>query len=148
LDSGSGYDNYEATTISVIDAGHVTGGGAVLTISSVSPIGAIAALTITGGTGYTAGARITVSSVFGVGAVIEPVITSGVITGVTIVNPGYGYETSDNVTVSVGGATFGVAVAKEAGTAADGKEYVQGEIIKVKIIDPGIGYISAPELVV
>jgi hypothetical protein len=86
--------------------------------------------------------------VFGVGAVLEPVITAGVITGITIVNPGYGYETSDSVTVSVGGATFGVAVAKEAGTSVDGKEYVQGEIIKVTIIDPGIGYTSAPDLVV
>lgn len=146
LDGGSGYDNYEATTIVVTDTGHVTGSGAEISISSVSPIGAISAVTILGGSGYTAGAKISISSVFGVGAVLEPIITSGVITGVDIVNPGYGYETQDNVTVSVGGAKFGVAVAKEAGISADGKEYAAGEIIKVQIVDPGIGYTSAPSL--
>lgn len=137
LTEGSGYPDLQLTRITVSNA-TLTGSGAVLSIGSVSSIGAIQTITITnGGSGYTAGVRVKVTSASGGGAELAAVVSGGVITGVNIVAAGVGYSTADVVSASVGGASLVPMISRETGS-----------IVGVKIIDAGVGYDSAPALTV
>lgn len=136
LFSGSGYSSNPATTLTLSNT--TTGSGASATGLTVDGLGRITGVTgLVGGSGYTAGARITVASTTGSGAVLQPVIVGGVVTGVTIVSPGIGYLSTDDLNFLVGQAQL-LAVVSVA----------TGAIVDVKIIDEGIGYATAPTITV
>ena len=131
-----------ATIITVTDTGHTAGAGATAEVATVSSAGAITSITVTdGGTGYVAakGARATISNT-GIrgGAVLVPVISGGgAITDVTFTGgAGLGYQIGDVITISVGGASL-LPILDE-----------NGSIVNVEILDAGIGYVTAPTLVV
>jgi hypothetical protein len=101
--SGTGYVDAQLTSISV--SGPTTGSGAIGALV-VDGIGRVTNVTFSnGGTNYTKGANIIINTTTGTGAVITPIIVGGVITGVTVVTDGIGYSVSDNVSITVGGAT-------------------------------------------
>ncbi len=130
--SGSGYTDALLTSFTV--TGTTTGSGATASIATVGSLGQIATLTLGGGgSNYTAGAAVTITSSTGTGAVITPTISGGVITGFTIVNSGFGYTTSDTVSISVGGAVLIPVVSQSTGS-----------IVDVRIDNPGAGYTANP----
>ena len=159
LSGGSGYTTNQLTTIGISNA--TTGTGAEGEIVSVGPNGEITDVDIipdavdsgdldsdseliesdgiieSTGENYFAGARVTISSANGIGAVIEPIIVEGRITGFDIVDPGAGYESTDELSVVVGGAEIIPTVSQ-----------VDGSIVDVRIADPGIGYENDPVLTV
>lgn len=124
---GTGYVDAQLTTISV--SGTTTGTGATGNIA-VSGIGAITSINITnGGDDYTNGVNVSISSSTGTGAILEAVIVGGVVTDVNIIEPGYGYEISDTLVFSVGGATVFPIISRET-----------GEFVEVLVTNPGAGY--------
>lgn len=132
LSGGSGYENSPATTITLSNT--TSGSGASATGLTVDGVGRITGFTgLFGGSGYTAGVRIVISSLTGSGAVINAVITGGVVTGITIVEAGIGYLTTDDVIFQVGQGQLLPIVSA-----------TTGSILGVEIIDAGIGYTSAP----
>lgn len=142
-EEGAGYTYTPLVTINVSNT--TTGSGAVGTAvidAGGSGVGTITSVTITnGGTGYTKGVRVKFTSATGREAIGTAVVNStGVITGVTIVpgEGGVGYQ-AGNTTVSfeVGGAILLPVIST-----------VTGSIVDVKIIDSGIGYLTAPVLTV
>lgn len=131
-----------ATIITVTDTGHTAGSGAAAHIETVSAAGAITSITVSaGGSGYIAlrGAKasITNTGIRG-GAVLVPVISGGgAITSVDFSGgAGLGYQAGDTIDISVGGASLLPILD------------ANGSIVNVKIMDPGIGYTSAPSLTV
>ena len=159
LSGGSGYTTNQLTTIDISDT--TTGTGAEGEIVSVGPNGEITEVDIipdavdsgdldsdseliesdgiieSTGENYFAGARVTISSVNGIGAVIEPIIVEGRIIGFDIIDPGAGYESTDELSIVVGQAEIIPTVSQ-----------VDGSILDVRIADPGIGYESDPVLTV
>ena len=103
----------------------------------VAPIPAPVVTMVTGGTGYSATTTATFS---GGGAVTQatgtPVITGGVITGVTITNPGSGYNTAVSGPVTV---TFTDPAATGAGATATVTAAVGGQITAVMLNPPPAG---------
>lgn len=159
LSGGSGYTTNQLTTINVSDT--TIGNGAEGEIISVGPNGEITDVDIipdvvdsgdldsdseliesggiieSTGENYFAGARVTISSANGIGAVIEPIIVEGRITGFDIIDPGAGYESTDELSVVVGAAEIIPTISQ-----------IDGSIVDVRITDPGIGYESDPVLTV
>ena len=133
---GYGYTDAQLTTITV--TGTTTGSGASATVS-VNPIsGTITSITlVSGGSGYTKGVNLSVTSGSGSGAVLTATVSGGVVTGITIVDGGFNYVNGNGVNFSVGGAILLPVVSRTSGT-----------ILDVKIINPGIGYTTAPTLAV
>jgi len=131
-DQGSGYVDSQLTTITI--SGGTSGAGGVIGVTVVD--GSITNTSVTsGGSGYTAGARIIVSG-SGFGAKLIPVISGGIITSVTIVDAGVGYEQgSTGTSVIVGGAIAIPTISS-----------IDGSIKKVTIVDQGIGYATPPTL--
>ena len=133
LNEGSGYSNVALTVINI--SGATTGSGAAGKIT-VDGIGRITGVNITnGGTGYTKGVKVKVNSATGAGAELKAVITGGVITGVDIIKQGVGYVGTDNLVFQVGNAVLVPVINRSTGS-----------IESVSIVDPGIGYVSAPTL--
>lgn len=140
---GEGYVDVPLTTISVDDTGVTTGSGAEIAVAKVTLSGGLIGSTLdpltTGfniipGSGYSAGAKIVINSSGGIGAVYEPVFSAGTITAINVITPGFGYSTSDTVSVVLGGAKFLPSVNDS------------GEIVNVTIEDNGVGYTAAPTL--
>lgn len=132
-EEGSGYTFTPLVTINVSNT--TTGSGATGTVTIGAGVGAITAVSITsGGTGYTKGVRVKFTSTTGTGATGTAVVNgSGVITGVTITNGGVGYAAGTTVSFVVGGAVLVPIISA-----------LTGSIVSVKIIDAGIGYLTAP----
>ena len=110
-----------------------TAGGGVLTVD-----------TLVGGTGYTNGTyTVEVTGGTGTGAVLQITVALGVVTAVTVVNPGKGYTVNDTLTL-VGGnddATVDVATVTTANTdaitgsggTACCKEFLCGETYSLRL---------------
>jgi hypothetical protein len=132
LANGTGYPNLQITNLNV--SGASSGSGLVATVTAISGSGGITAISVTnGGSGYTS-ALFTIAGV-GTGAVIEPILSSGVITGFTIVTPGFNYSVTNAITSSVGGAILLPVI-----------DPITGTILSVKIVDSGSGYTAAPTI--
>lgn len=135
LNAGTGYTTDQQTYIVV--SGSTTGSGAAATFT-LNPSGGIQSVTITnGGSGYTKGVRVTVASAVGQDAVLQATVTSGVVTALTIVNPGVGYDLTNTIQFTVGGGNLIPVVSR-----------TTGEIVDVLILDGGAGYTSAPTLTI
>lgn len=134
--SGEGYSSDLQTTIAVQNT--YTGSGANIRVQSVDSFtGAITGYQIvSGGQSYTAGCgiRVVQASGTGINARLSPVITSGAITSLNIEDSGIGYAVDDTIYAEVGGMQI-IPVLQEV-----------GQIIDVKITNPGNGYASAPIL--
>lgn len=160
ISGGSGYTTNQLTTIDISDT--TTGSGAQGEITFVGPNGEITGVDIIAdavdpgdldsdseliesdgsvidstGQDYFAGARVAITSANGIGAVIEPIIIEGRITGFNIIEPGAGYESTDELNVVVGQAEIVPTVSQ-----------TDGSIIDLMVTDPGIGYESDPVLTV
>jgi len=70
-----------------------------------------------GGTGYTAAPRVKIDDMSGTGAVAIATVSGGIITGVTVTNPGYGYVGSTTVTLDSGTGAMANAVLQPTGVA-------------------------------
>lgn len=121
---------------------NISGGGgssATAVIYATASISEV--IMINGGSGYGVGTTATFPAPTGVGGVQatgSPIIKNGVITGVSITNPGSGYtaNASQNVTFAGGGGVG--ASAKYALT--------PGVLSYVTVTNPGSGYISTPSV--
>ena len=143
---GSGYTDAPNVTISLVGAA-VAGFGATGHVT-VDGSGHVTGVVIsTGGTGYTAGVRLTVTTSSGAGAELTANIVGGVVQSANIIKAGVSYQNGDVVNFVLGGAILvpGVSqiVLDEHGAYVSG-----GNITKVTIVDPGIGYAVAPALTV
>lgn len=135
INSGSGYTDSQQTFI--VASGSTTGSGAVATFT-LTPAGGIASVTVTnGGSGYTKGVRVSVASTIGQDAVLSATVVGGVVTAITVVNPGVGYDLVSSIQFTVGGGNLIPVVSRST-----------GEIVDVLIIDGGAGYVSAPTLTI
>jgi len=159
VSGGSGYTTNQLTTIDISDT--TTGFGAEGKIVSVGVNGEITDVSIipdsvdlndldsdseliqsdgiieSTGQNYFAGTRVNILSETGIGAVIEPIIIEGRITGFDIVDPGAGYNSTDELSIVVGGGEIIPVVSQD-----------NGSIIDLVISDPGIGYSDDPILTV
>jgi len=144
---GSGYTDAPNVTISLVGA-TLAGSGASGHVE-VDASGHVTNVVIdNGGTGYIAGVRLSVTTASGAGAELTAVIDgSGVVTGATIDKPGVSYQNGNIVNFLLGGAILVPGVSQilydETSTYVSG-----GEISKVTIVDPGIGYAVPPTLTV
>jgi len=138
------------TTVAPVSSYTITGGGTgytavpTVTISGGTGVGALTAtsalglggttLTNAGGAGYTAAPTITFSASGGSGATATAAVntTTGVVTGITITNPGTGYTAVPTITISGGGAT----------TTATATSSLS--IVSLTPGTQGSGYIAAP----
>jgi hypothetical protein len=111
-----------------IGATPYTIGGSVLTLDGTS---------LVGGTGYPNGTSLaTVTSANGVGATVEITVALGVVTGVTLVYGGLGYEVGEVLTISGGNedATIEVDTVNEAaGNGNCCKEFLCDETYSLRI---------------
>jgi hypothetical protein len=156
----------DAATKGYVDAAIATGGNRTgwygFTLTSSPSLGVTGFGALTGGSGYTSIPRVTVSGV-GTGAVIEAVLTGTSVSGLTIVNPGYGYASAP--TVVIGGSIYGATVlaggsnyannqtitfsppSTSGGITATGTVTVVGGVVTgVTITDPGSGYTAVPTI--
>jgi len=157
ISGGVGYTTDQQTTIQISDT--TTGFGAEAEIVSVGPNGEITEIDIipdvvdsgdldsdseliesdgiieSTGEDYFAGARVEISSSTGIGATVEPIIVEGRIIGFNIIDGGGGYQTTDNVNITVGGAELVPVISQS-----------DGSILEVRTIDEGVGYASDPTL--
>lgn len=144
---GSGYTDTPNVTISLVGSA-VAGFGATGYIE-VDGAGHVTNVVISnGGTGYVAGVRLSITSSTGAGAELTAIIDgSGVITSAGINKPGVSYTNGDVVNFLLGGAILIPGVTQiindEFGAYVSG-----GNISKVTIVDPGIGYAVPPTLTV
>jgi hypothetical protein len=133
LDKGSGYTDQQKTLINIQNTAV---GSITFTVNSLT--GAInSTAVVSGGSGYTKGAKISITTATGSGAVLTPVISGGVIQSVTITQGGIGYAGTDTATVYVGQASIIPVVSR-----------TTGQIVDLKIMNPGAGYNTTPTLTV
>ena len=116
----AGGSGYSAPQVVITDATTGTGAAAIATIGGALTggltkfIDALPNLTIAvpdttsypaGGSGYTSTPTITITDATGTGATATATVAGGVVTAITITNPGTGYSANPVVTFSGGGAT-------------------------------------------
>lgn len=120
-------------------------------IAVVSVAGTISDVILTGaGSGYRNPPTVSIGSTIGYGAsVVATIGTGGTITGFNIINPGFGYTTSANTTVSIGIPTgySNLGLSYITGTSGIGEgakisvSVGQGSsVISFKLENPGSGY--------
>lgn len=125
---------YEVTASSISISGGTSGSGATIDVTvSAGQVSSIEI--ISGGSGYTHGCKITLIDTSGYGANITPVIIDGVLVNTIISNQGTGYSSAVVGLVSVGGAVAVPSISRETGS-----------LIKINIIESGIGYSTPPEI--
>ena len=93
------------------------------------------------GSGYTSAPTVTASGGHGSGATFTATVSNGVVTGVTVTNPGSGYIAGDFVTLNFtggGGNTTAIITATLTGQKVTGST----------IVDAGTGYLVAPTLTI
>lgn len=139
---GSGYTDQLLTQIGVA-TNTTVGTGAVGTVvvdGGGVGIGAITGVNVGAGTGtgYTKGVRVVFhpGTSPGTGASATAIVVGGVITGVTMISGGVGYDPAKTtVTFEVGGAQLLPLMSR-----------TTGGIVGVKILDAGTGYNTSPAL--
>lgn len=127
---GTGYTSAPAVAF--------TGGGGTGAAGTAVLTNGLALAVGTGGTGYTAAPTLSIPAPpsGGVQATATATVAAGVITGVTITNPGSGYLTAPTITVvPTNGGTGGVINAT-----------LTGRVGSVTITNPGSGYTTAPSV--
>jgi hypothetical protein len=134
--TGSGYTTAPDVTVSAPDEANGIQATVVASISNAAST--ITNIRITaGGTAYTSFPTVTIAAPttpYGVQAeAVVTSITSGVVTSISITNPGYGYTTAPTVTFSSGVA---------AATAVVGS----GLVTALTVTNAGSGYTTAPTL--
>lgn len=135
LYGGAGYTDVPKTQI-LVSGGTFTGAGASVTGLQVDVDGRITGVTgLVGGSNYVKGVRLSVTTSTGIGAVLEATTSDGSISGVTIIDAGIGYSSSDTI-------VFNAAVPAELLASVDSS----GSIQKVVILDGGVGYVTPPTL--
>ena len=100
-----------------------------------------ASFTLAGGTTvYSAAPTVTITGGGGSGASATAVLTSGIVTGITLTNPGVGYTSAPTIAFSGGTVTT-------AGTNPTGTGNATNFIIAaIQVTNPGSGYTSAPSV--
>ena len=85
----------------------------------------------------------------GSGAVLEPIVVGGVITGITVIEPGVGYSLSDRVEFEVGGIELAVTISQHQGqpNPLNGGTISSGSLARIEIISGGWGIKAAPAVV-
>ena len=142
---GSGYTDVPNVTIT--STGAVVSGSGAAGFVNVGTGGQIISVTITnGGSGYVAGVNLSVNSSTGAGAELTAIIVGGVITGATIVSQGVSYLGTDTLNFTLGGLILVPAVSAVVSDGLGG--FTGGEITKVNIVNPGIGYAGEVPLIV
>ena len=127
----SGGNNY-TTAPNVVIAGTGTGATAVTTLGVSS-----ATFTVNGGTTvYSTAPTVTITGA-GTGATATAVLTGGVVTGITISNPGFGYSGTPTITFS--GGTVTTAGTNPTGVGSPDAYTVSG----VALTSGGTGYTGA-----
>lgn len=132
---GSGYVMNDQPVLAVSGGGSDNGAAATATVSEA--VGGVSSVSVlTGGTGHTTASVLGFSGGGGTGA--EAVISgavNGVITAVTVTNPGIDYTSAPTITVSGAGsgATFAVNV-------------TNGQITAISVAAAGNGYDTPPEV--
>ncbi len=128
--AGGTHDSVPAVAI----AGTGAGAAATATLGVTA-----ASFTIAGGTTVYSGApTVAISGGGGTGATATAVLTSGVVSGITITNPGTGYTTAPTIAFSAG--TITTAGTNPTGTGNATNFAVSG----ITVTNPGSGYTSAP----
>ena len=115
--------NYPLTYMHVIDPS--------LTFTPIGTTGANSVNVTAGGSGYTA-PSVDITGGGGTGGTAVATVTGGVVTAVTITNPGIGYTTTPTVTITGGGGTGATATATVVGN----------EINAIAVTTGGTGYTS------
>lgn len=144
ISGGTGY-TVSGSSTSITVSGTTTGSGATFTKTVNTLTGAITGVTVTnGGTGYTKGVDLVMTTSSGTGATFTCTIVGGVIqNSVVITSAGIGYVAGDSLTAQVGGAVIVPVLSRTTTTTG-----FVGSIVGVQIINPGVGYVSAPTLTV
>jgi filamentous hemagglutinin family protein len=124
-------DGYTAPPTVTLTGG--VGSGAVAR-AEVSGYVKQSSVTLVGGTGYTSTPTVTISGGNGFGATATATVDGGgVVTAITITDPGYGYTAAPVITISGGGGTGASATVK-----------IGQGVTGLYIVDSGSGYTSAP----
>ena len=135
----------------VVSSISTTNGGVHSTVPTVTLSGtatatatlgvSAASFTINGGTTvYSVAPAVTISGVGGTGATATAVLSGGVVTGISITNPGTGYTTAPAISFS--GGTVTTAGANPTGT-GNASNFI---VSAVTVTNPGSGYSSAPSV--
>ncbi len=150
LIKGSGGTGYSVATPPMVNfvGGGGTGATAVASVAGVFTIDPVITIT-NGGSGYLVPPAVTFAGPGGAPVVPAPtpratataVLTGGVVTGITLTNPGAGYPNGSTITLApppVGGtqATASLTMVQSA----------TGPITSVTLTNPGSGYTSAPAI--
>lgn len=140
---GSGVTSVSVTaggTHSVVPSVTISGGGTGATATATLGV-TTASFTINGGTTvYSAAPTVAISGGGGSGATATAVLTGGIVTGITITNPGTGYTTPP--TIAFSGGTVTTAGTNPTGTGNASNFTVSG----ITVTNPGSGYNSAPSV--
>ncbi len=126
---------------SAVPAVTLSGGGGTGATATASLGLSAASFTISGGTTvYSVAPTVSISGGGGSGETATAVLTGGVVSGITITAPGYGFTTAP--TIAFSGGTVTTAGTNPTGTGNATNFVVAG----IQITAPGSGYTSAPSV--
>ena len=142
----NGGSNYVAPSLTVVPAPGDTGNGAVLQANVVG--GVITSVTvINGGADFGTVPSINITDSSGANAVLTPVLTGTPILGIDVLNGGSGY-TDPTINITGGGGGIGAEATAVVETGIISDITLVGSVREVIVINPGSGYIDAPEVVI
>ena len=96
---------------------------------------------LNGGTGYTASATVDISGGGGIGATASCTVVGGVVTAVTLINPGHSYTSAPTVTINPNGTGSGANVqAILNGSGGNITAVINGVVNSLTLTSPGSGY--------
>ncbi len=120
-------------TLSAVPAVSATGGGGT-GFAATALVGVRTFGSITGGSGYgTTAVTVTISGGGGTGATATATVTSGVVTGLTLTNPGTGYTSLPTISITGAGSGASSSIASLGVTG-------------LQVTNFGTGYTSAPTI--
>lgn len=137
---GSGWQKDELITLVFSGGGSDTQARATATVTTTS--GGVAIVTVTnGGSGY-ASPQVAFTGGGGTGAIaFVSGAANGVVTDITIVNPGSGYTTSPTVAITDSGGGVGTGATAVC-------EIRRGQITAITVNAGGSGYVGVPDIVI
>jgi hypothetical protein len=137
---GAGYVTPPAVTVSAPNEANGVQATVVASISNNA--GTVQSVTVTAaGSGYTRGATVTIEppkSPYGVQATASAILSANTVVAISVTNPGYGYNTAPNVTITANTGSGATA------TAVLGNGIVSG----LTVTEAGSGYTSAPTITI
>lgn len=138
---GSGYDHEDHVTL-VITGGGVSQNQARATATVTTASGGVAIVTVTnGGSGYSAPV-VSFSGGGGSGAkAFVSGVANGVVTEITVYDPGSGYTSNPSVSIADSGGGTGSGATAVAQTR-------RGQITSITVNDGGSGYTGVPDVVI